>query len=188
MKHTRWPQLRFLVAAGVLVTGALTIAIADDTTGANRTGDIGDTNQVRVATFSSLQPGDDLPPEWEPAHIAGIPQHTEYTLASVDGVTVLRAVADAAMLGLARKVDIPRADAHRITIANRNVPNMVGQISTCLGDAGLNIDDLLNKSRGELAYTIVDLDGEVSPTMLEQLQAIDGVLNVRSLGERPRAA
>lgn len=106
MKHTHWPLLRFLVAAGALVTGALTIAIADDTTVPNRTVNIGDANHVRVATFSSMQPGDDLPPEWEPVHLAGISRHTEYTLASVDGVTVLRAEADAAMSGLARKVDI----------------------------------------------------------------------------------
>lgn len=106
MKYTRWPLLRLLVAAGALVTGALTIAIAEDTTGATRTANTGDANQVRVATFSSLQPGGDLPPEWEPVHLAGIPRHTEYTLSSVDGVTVLRADADAAMAGLARQVDI----------------------------------------------------------------------------------
>ena len=56
---------------------------------------------------------------------------------------------------------MPRNGAYRITIANANVPNMVGQISTLLADAGLNIEDLLNKSRGDLAYTVVDLDGEV---------------------------
>ena len=47
------------------------------------------------------------------------------------------------------EVDMPRANAHRLTLANANVPNMVGQISTVLADAGLNIEDLLNKSRGE---------------------------------------
>lgn len=78
--------------------------------------------------------------------------------------------------------DLPRMDAHRITIANANVPNMVGQISTCLGDAGLNIEDLLNKSRGDLAYTIVDLDGSVPADTLTHLRAIDGVLCVRDLG------
>lgn len=83
--------------------------------------------------------------------------------------------------------DLPRMDAHRITIANANVPNMVGQISSCIGDAGLNIADLLNKSRGDLAYTIVDLDGPLPAKVAEQIRAIDGVLCVRDLG-RPNGA
>jgi D-3-phosphoglycerate dehydrogenase len=83
--------------------------------------------------------------------------------------------------------DMPRMDAHRITIANANVPNMVGQISGSLGDAGLNIADLLNKSRGNLAYTIVDLDGSPSEPVLGRIRSIEGVLCVRDLG-RPRAA
>jgi len=78
--------------------------------------------------------------------------------------------------------DMPRMDAHRITIANANVPNMVGQVSTCLADAGLNIADLLNKSRGDLAYTIVDLDGAVPDETLDALRSIKGVLRVRDLG------
>jgi D-3-phosphoglycerate dehydrogenase len=83
--------------------------------------------------------------------------------------------------------DLPRLDAHRLTIANANVPNMVGQISTVLGDAGLNIADLLNKSRGNLAYTIVDLDGIPGDEVLAKISAIDGVLGVRNLG-RPTQA
>ena len=78
--------------------------------------------------------------------------------------------------------DIPRTGAQRITVANANVPNMVGQISTCLGDAGLNIADLLNKSRGELAYTIVDLDGVITDATLARIRSIPGVLSVRNLG------
>lgn len=78
---------------------------------------------------------------------------------------------------------LPRLDAWRITIANANVPNMVGQISTCLANAGLNIEDLLNKSIGELAYTIVDVNGPVSEDTLAQIRAIDGVLTLRNLGK-----
>jgi len=78
---------------------------------------------------------------------------------------------------------LPRAQAHRITIANANVPNMVGQISTCLAEAGLNIEDLLNKSQGELAYTIVDVNGEVSKETMSRLRSINGVLALRNLGE-----
>ena len=78
---------------------------------------------------------------------------------------------------------IPRLGAYRITIANANVPNMVGQISTCLAKANLNIEDLLNKSFGKLAYTIVDLDGPVSDETISELSAIDGVLALRNLGK-----
>ncbi len=78
---------------------------------------------------------------------------------------------------------MPRADAYRITIANANVPNMVGQISSRLGRAGLNIEDLLNKSKGELAYTLVDLAGPVSDETLKSLRQIKGVLTLRNLGK-----
>jgi D-3-phosphoglycerate dehydrogenase len=83
------------------------------------------------------------------------------------------------------EADLPRTTPHRITIANANVPNMVGQISTCLGDAGLNIADLLNKSRGEVAYTIVDLDGPVKEETLARIRGIGGVLSVRCLNGQP---
>ena len=78
---------------------------------------------------------------------------------------------------------LPRLDAWRITVANANVPNMVGQISTCLANAGLNIEDLLNKSFGDLAYTIVDVNGEISEETMDELRAIEGVLTLRNLGK-----
>ncbi len=78
---------------------------------------------------------------------------------------------------------LPRMDAYRITIANANVPNMVGQISTHLAEAGLNIEDLLNKSIGDIAFTIVDVNGPVSETTEAQIRAIDGVLTLRNLGK-----
>jgi D-3-phosphoglycerate dehydrogenase len=76
-----------------------------------------------------------------------------------------------------------RNGAYRITIANANVPNMVGQISTCLAEASLNIEDLLNKSAGDIAYTIVDLDGPVTNDTIKALQGINGVLSLRNLGK-----
>lgn len=76
-----------------------------------------------------------------------------------------------------------RNGAYRIAIANANVPNMVGQISTGLAMAGLNIEDLLNKSRGDIAYTIVDLDGPVPDDTLAALRSIEGVLTLRNLGK-----
>jgi D-3-phosphoglycerate dehydrogenase len=60
---------------------------------------------------------------------------------------------------------------------------MVGQISTGLGAAGLNIEDLLNKSLGEVAYTVVDLDGPVPEQTIVALENIKGVLALRNLGK-----
>jgi D-3-phosphoglycerate dehydrogenase len=75
---------------------------------------------------------------------------------------------------------LPRtSSATRLSIANENVPNMVGQISTALAAANLNIADLLNKSRGELAYTLIDVDGNVPESVLGKLGQIEGVLAVR---------
>ena len=67
----------------------------------------------------------------------------------------------------------------RLVIANSNVPNMVGQISTCLATANLNIAELLNKSRGEYAYTLIDTDGTLGEDILKKIRGIDGVLAAR---------
>jgi D-3-phosphoglycerate dehydrogenase len=76
---------------------------------------------------------------------------------------------------------LPRIGGNRVAIANDNVPNMVGQISTCLADAKLNIADLLNKSRGDLAYTLIDTDGPIAMDVLARLRSIPGVLSARTL-------
>jgi D-3-phosphoglycerate dehydrogenase len=78
-------------------------------------------------------------------------------------------------------VQMARESAHRVAIANANVPNMLGQISTAMALAGLNIHNMVNKSRGEMAYTLVDVDSPVTPEVLAALGAIEGVLAVRSL-------
>jgi D-3-phosphoglycerate dehydrogenase len=67
----------------------------------------------------------------------------------------------------------------RLSIANRNVPNMVGQISTALAMHRINIADLLNKSRGEYAYTLIDADGAIGAEVLAEIGAIEGVLAAR---------
>jgi D-3-phosphoglycerate dehydrogenase len=76
---------------------------------------------------------------------------------------------------------MPRNTGYRLAIANANVPNMLGQISTCLAESGLNILDMLNKSRGDVAYTLVDVDSGVQADTLARVTAIDGVLNARAL-------
>lgn len=78
---------------------------------------------------------------------------------------------------------LPRASGTtRVAVANENVPNVVAEISAALAAAKLNIANLLNKSRGDLAYTLVDVDGQVPAQVLEAIGAIPGVLSVRGLG------
>jgi D-3-phosphoglycerate dehydrogenase len=74
-----------------------------------------------------------------------------------------------------------RESPYRVVIANANVPNMLGQISTAMASAGLNIHNMLNKSKGEMAYTLVDVDSPVTPQVVRDLSAIEGVLMVRYL-------
>jgi D-3-phosphoglycerate dehydrogenase len=78
-------------------------------------------------------------------------------------------------------VDMPRAGGFRVALVNANVPNMIGQISTTFARSGLNIVDLLNKSRGELAYTLLDVDREVPDAVISELTTIEGVMGVRAL-------
>jgi D-3-phosphoglycerate dehydrogenase len=74
----------------------------------------------------------------------------------------------------------PRAEGVvRLGIANKNIPNILGQITSALGEAGLNILDLLNKSRGDFAYTLINIDANPSLGTMERIRAIDGVLSTR---------
>lgn len=78
-------------------------------------------------------------------------------------------------------ITMPRESNFRIAIANANVPNMVGQISTALAKANLNIHNMMNKSRGDMAYTLVDVDSAVPQAAIGSIAAIEGVLAVRYL-------
>jgi D-3-phosphoglycerate dehydrogenase len=79
------------------------------------------------------------------------------------------------------QVEMPRESPFRVAIANANVPNMLGQISTAMATAGLNIHNMVNKSRGEMAYTLVDVDSPVVDSVVAAIGAIGGVLSVRAI-------
>ena len=81
-------------------------------------------------------------------------------------------------------VSMPRESPYRVAIANANAPDMLAQISHAMGGRGINIHNMLNKSRGEMAYTLVDVDSPVPEAMLEDLRRIRGVLAVRYLPAR----
>lgn len=73
----------------------------------------------------------------------------------------------------------PRPDGHRIQVVNRNEPRMISQLATVLAGAGLNIDNLVNKGRGALAYNVIDIGSPISSSVFDQLAAIDGVVRAR---------
>ena len=80
------------------------------------------------------------------------------------------------------EINLPRNGGYRLSVVNRNVPNMLGQISTDLAGVGLNIMDMLNRSRGDIAVTLIDVDQRVPKETVERIRSIAGVLSVRCLG------
>lgn len=76
-------------------------------------------------------------------------------------------------------MSLPRAGHTRVCIANRNVPNMIGQLSHVFGAAGVNIHQMQNASRGDYAYNLVDVDQAVTPELKAEISAIAGILTVR---------
>ena len=69
--------------------------------------------------------------------------------------------------------------AGRVAIFHKNIANMITKFTACFGDEGINITDMMNKSRGEYAYTMMDLEKPVEQEMIDKLSAIDGVFRVR---------
>ena len=76
---------------------------------------------------------------------------------------------------------LPRGGKTRLTLVNLNVPKMIEKITTALGEANLNITDMVNKSRGDIAYTIIDLDQEVDDEMVSELGSFEGIVKVRKI-------
>jgi D-3-phosphoglycerate dehydrogenase len=80
--------------------------------------------------------------------------------------------------------NVPYRGGPRLLITNRNVPNMVGQVTTVLAATGINIAELLNRHKGELAYNIIDVDSAVPEPVIDRLRAIDGVVRIRCIQGR----
>jgi D-3-phosphoglycerate dehydrogenase len=79
-------------------------------------------------------------------------------------------------------IELERTTEYRLTISNRNQPGMLSHILTLIGDAGLNVADLLNKSVGDIAYNIIDIEGMPQPELLDEIRSLDGVINLRVIG------
>ena len=82
-------------------------------------------------------------------------------------------------------IELERTTDYRITIANRNEPGMLSHILTLIGDAGLNVADLLNKSVGDIAYNIIDLDEVPQEGLLNKISTLEGVINLRLIEGTP---
>ena len=80
-------------------------------------------------------------------------------------------------------IELERTTESRLTVTNRNAPGTLSHILNVLGDANLNVADLLNKSRGDIAYNLIDLNSAPTPDVLDKVSAVDGVINVRYLGK-----
>ncbi len=78
-------------------------------------------------------------------------------------------------------VSMPRGTPNRLVVCNDNVPNMVGQISTIMAEAGLNINDMINQSRGDIAYTIVDCDTQIPQQVVDTIKQLDGIMIARAI-------
>ena len=76
---------------------------------------------------------------------------------------------------------MPRAGEERLAITHRNIPNMVRQITKEIAEEGANIVDMLNKSRGDFAYTLIDIEKEIPKTVIENIKQVEGILKVRAL-------
>ncbi len=76
---------------------------------------------------------------------------------------------------------LDRSDKSRLTISNKNEPGMIEKITRLLADNKLNIADMINKSKGNIAYNIIDVESDISADLVEKIQSIDGVVNVRML-------
>lgn len=81
-------------------------------------------------------------------------------------------------------VDLGPKNGHpRICVFNRNVPNMIGQVTNTISEAGLNIENMANKASGDVAYTLLELSGGIIDRILiDRLNAIDGIIRTRVIG------
>ena len=78
-------------------------------------------------------------------------------------------------------VNQARMSKTRLCIINKNVPNILANISKLFADHNLNIENMVNRSRGEYAYTLIDTNDEVRPDIIERIESANGIINVRAI-------
>jgi D-3-phosphoglycerate dehydrogenase len=77
------------------------------------------------------------------------------------------------------EVTMPRSGDHRVCVIHKNIPNMLTKITGLIADDNVNIENLLNKSRGDYAYTMLDIDEADVAQLKSEIEAIDGIIRVR---------
>ena len=77
---------------------------------------------------------------------------------------------------------LPPVVGHRLAILHANIPNMVGQVTSGVAKFGININSMVNRSKGANAYSVLELDSEVPAEAIEELNAVDGIFGVRAIG------
>jgi len=139
----------------------------------------------KISTYITDFPEDDL---LGIKGIIPIPHLGASTVESEDNCAIMATKQVKAFLetgNITNSVNFPNAvlpmiiSKNRVTIAHKNIPNMIGKITAILADHKINICDMLNKSKGELAYTLIDLDKNMGLNTIEELENIDGVITVR---------
>ncbi len=80
-------------------------------------------------------------------------------------------------------IQMERTDGFRIALANRNVPRILGSVLSILASRNLNVIDMINKSREEIAYNLIDVETQPGDDLIQEIADIDGVINVRVIGE-----
>ncbi len=78
-------------------------------------------------------------------------------------------------------IKLDRSTPYRVTVVNRNVPKMIGHLSSIIADANVNISEMVNKSRNDIAYNMIDLDQPLNQQVIDQILNVDGVIRVREL-------
>lgn len=138
-----------------------------------------------------------------PALIQRANQHKDVTLLPHIGASTFQAEENCAVMAVNQMVDflengniknsvnfpnvqLNRTTPSRITITNKNVPAMIGQIATSLGELDLNIAEMTNVSRGDIAYNIIDIENTVQEEAINTLSSIENIINVRLLKSDPR--
>jgi D-3-phosphoglycerate dehydrogenase len=80
-------------------------------------------------------------------------------------------------------LELERVRGCRLSVSNENVPRILGSVLAILADENINVIDMLNKSRAEVAYNLIDIDTHVADEVLEKMRGLDGVINVRLIGD-----
>ena len=114
-------------------------------------------------------------------HLGASTSSAEENCAIMSGEQIIKFLLDGEIFNSVNFPDttLKRESSYRLTVVNKNTPNMVGQITSVLANYGINIHNMINKSKADLAYNILDLDSSINDQVLNSLININGITKVR---------